>query len=281
MSSLYASDLYKNNLENLNKLDKSKESNIKISFAYFKICDYKKALDYITKIKQYNHGSFTLLISLLFYSHRYKDIITYYNLLKYNNMFQNKNNFRYFLRSLLILDKNINYQVILNKYIKNNIQYNLFLEVISTDFTMFPIDKNIYFLQMELAKYIVDKDTLYTINNIELIVDKFKKQLNIPIVQFLYMNNFILEHPYFDKRLIALKEINKIKTDDNLVHFIENIDKTFFYSFDSMIDNNEFIGEIKQFYSLSKKLPYNNLSGNIAIICKKTSLNESQSAVER
>ena len=88
------------------------------------------------------------------------------------------------------------------------------------------------------------------------------------------MNSFILEHSYFDKRLIAINEINKIKTDNNLVNFIENINRTFFYSFDTLIDNNEFIEEIKQFYSLSKKLPYNNLSENIAIICNKTSLSK-------
>ena len=76
-------------------------------------------------------------------------------------MFQNKNNFRYFLKSLITLNKNSNYQLILNNYIKNSIQYNLFLEVICADFTIFPIDKNIYFLQIELAKYLENKNTLY------------------------------------------------------------------------------------------------------------------------
>ena len=90
MSDLYDTNFYKKNLDNLNKVEKSKVTNIKIAYLYFKVCDYKKALDYITKVKQYNQGSFTLLISLLFYSHRYKDIIAYYNIPKLVRCFKTR-----------------------------------------------------------------------------------------------------------------------------------------------------------------------------------------------
>ena len=286
---LFDMKIYTKSDANLQKIkqsgDKSPEYYIRLAMCYYQLCDYNNALNCFKKINVHTLFSFSIYLELLYLKHRYFDIIDIQkhskNNPQYKNFFENAKPFEIFLKAYFKVNvesfSTSKSDILKQLKISNFIQIKCIFKNIATSFSYLPSLDNLYGCQQFLSISLLKNKSIYSEENVDRILNCIAKNTIEPIVaivQYLYPNHHTIDQSFYDKRLYFLEKYNNIVTNNNIniVNFVENVEHSPIFSFDQLINDQNFIRNIKKFYTLSDKIKLDNSNNDLAIITNNSSL---------
>ena len=286
---LFDMKIYTKSHANLQKIkqsgDKSPKYYIRLAMCYYQLCDYNNALNCFKKINVHTLFSFSIYLELLYLKHRYFDIIDIQkhskNNAQYKNFLRMPKPFEIFLKAYFKVNvesfSTSKSDILKQLKISNFIQIKCIFKNIATSFSYLPSLDNLYGCQQFLSISLLKNKSIYSEENVDRILNCISKNTIEPIVaivQYLYPNHHTIDQSFYDKRLYFLEKYNNIVTNNNIniVNFVENVEHSPIFSFDQLINDQNFIRSIKKFYTLSDKIKLDNSNNDLAIITNNSSL---------